>query len=326
MKDSKDISRRDVVAASSAMLLPFGMACDAHAQTQPPQPGTQAAPGAPGPGAPGAPGPGAPNMVRALQGEFFYPTEGSNKPMGVGKGIHPGRVSWVHNPEVTTWDGETGEWWDDANTNGPLVERMVSKALQDLSGKPTDKEAWDALFRHFNQTRHASNAGYQPGEKITIKFNSNYDRKKESWPAKKGMCSPHVINALVVQLVKVAGVPGKDITIYDVANGRYIGDPIYNRIRANEDPAFRDITFMCNPNMAGEGRIAPVPDKTDPLRFSNPEIATTLHPVLRVPSVVVEAKYRINLAVWRAHEVAGVIYKFLIRSNKHDCYTCKRDH
>ena len=145
MKDSKDISRRDVVAASSAVLLPFGMACDAHAQAQPPQPAQPGTQGAPGQVAPGAPGPGAPNMVRALQGEFFYPSEGSNKPMGVGKGIHPGRVSWVHNPEVTTWDGKTGEWWDDANTNGPLVERMVSKALQDLSGKKTDKEAWDAL-------------------------------------------------------------------------------------------------------------------------------------------------------------------------------------
>jgi hypothetical protein len=183
---------------------------------------------------------------------------------------------------------------------------MVSKALQNLSGKTSDKAAWDALFRYFNQTRHATDAGYKPGEKLTIKFNSNYDHKKDNWAAatKKGMCSPHTINALVKQLVNVAGVPGKDITIYDVADGRYIGDPIYNRIRANGG-AFEDITFMCNTKMAGEGRIAPEADTTEPLRFSNAEIGTALHPILRVPTRVVEARYRINLANWRAHEVAG---------------------
>ena len=308
----RNISRRDVMAASAgAALLPLAVTCNASAQAQAPQPPQAAPQGPPRPGAPGAPGAPGPGMIppgfRPLQGEFFYPSEGSNKPMGVGRGIHPGRVSWVHNPEVATWDGKTGEWWDDANTNGPLVERMVSKTLQNLSGGKNDKEAWDALFRYFNKTRNGADAGYKPGEKITIKFNSNYDHKKDNWAAatKKGMCSPHVINALVRQLVNVAGVPGRDITIYDVANGRYIGDPIYNRIRANGD-AFRDITFMCNTGMAGEGRIAPIPDSTDPLHFSDPEIAKTLHPILRVPTLVVEAKYRINLANWRAHEVAGV--------------------
>jgi uncharacterized protein (DUF362 family) len=295
-----------MAASAGAALLPLAVTCDASAQAQAQQPPQPAQQGPPQPGAPVAPAPGVPPGFRPLQGEFFYPSEGSNKPLGVGRGIYPGRVSWVHNPEVATWDGKTGEWWDDANTNGPLVERMVSKTLQNLSGKQTDKEAWDALFRHFNQTRHGADAGYTPGEKISIKFNSNYDRKKEGWPTKKGMSSPHAINALVVQLVKNAGVPGKDITIYDVADGRYIGDPIYNRIRANDDPTFRDITFMCNPKMASNGRIAPIPDQTDPLRFSNPEIAKVLHPVIRVPSLVAEAKYRINLAVWRAHEVAGV--------------------
>lgn len=103
---------------------------------------------------------------------LFVP-EGANRPIGVGKGIYPGRVAWVHNPEVATWDGKTGEWRDDANTNEGIVERMMSKSLQGLAGKKTDKEAWDALFRHFNKTRHNSDAGYKPGEKITIKMNSN---------------------------------------------------------------------------------------------------------------------------------------------------------
>jgi hypothetical protein len=241
---------------------------------------------------------------------FFVP-EGANKPMGVGKGIHPGRVVWVHNPEVATWDGKTGEWWDDANTNGPLIERMVSKSLQGLAGKKTDKEAWDSLFRHFNKMRHSSDAGYKPGEKITIKINCNRDMSTTGdWSApvstRKGMTSPHVVNALIRQLVNVAGVPGADITIYDVASRRYIGDPIYKRILANPSPTFRDITFMVNTDTAGNGRIAPIPDKTDPLHWSDPELAKAINPIICVPTLVAEAKYRINMCVWRAHDIAAV--------------------
>jgi uncharacterized protein (DUF362 family) len=291
MDTPKQISRRDVVAASGAVLLPLGIACDASAQTQPAQQ---------------TPGRAAQAGARPPQGEFFYPGEGSNKSLGIGKGIHPGRVSWVHNPEACTWDGKTGEWWDDAGTNGPLVERMFSRTLQNIAGQKNDKASWDALFRHFNQARYGTQGGYKPGEKITIKINCNFDKKKEGWPTRKGMTSPHLVNALIAQLIKVAGVPGKDITLYDVADGRYIGDPIYERIRANQGAAFQDVTFMCNTHMAGNGRVPPIPDETDPLRFSNEELARTLHPRLRVPTLVAEARYRINLACWRSHDVAGV--------------------
>ena len=231
--------------------------------------------------------------------------------MGAGKGIYPGRVAWVHNPEVATWDGKTGEWWDDANTNEAIVERMMSKSLQSLAGKKTDKEAWDALFRHFNKTRHNSDAGYRRGEKISIKINCNRDQYPAAgWThpmvTGKGMASPHMVNALIRQLVNVAGVPGEDITLYDVASGRYIGDPIYKRILANPNPSFRDITFLVNTDKAGNGRVPPIPDKSDPLRWSDPGLAKALNPIVCVPTLVVEAKYRINMCVWRAHGIAAV--------------------
>ena len=302
MSDSRKISRRQAVVASGAALLPVGMACEAMAQAPP-----QGTPGRAGPPS-GMPKP-APS-VRLEQTPLFEP-EGANKPMGVGKGIHPGRVAWVHNPEVATWDGKTGEWWDDENTNEEVVEHMMSKSLQGLGGTKTDKEAWDALFRHFNKTRHNTDAGYKPGEKITIKINCNRDQfPDEGWThprvTRKGMASPHVVNALVRQLVNVAGVPGEDITLYDVASGRYIGDPIYKRILANPGPTFQDIKFMVNTDRAVNGRIPPIPDQTDPLHWSNPELAETINPIVCVPTLVVEAKYRINMCVWRAHDIAAV--------------------
>ena len=118
------------------------------------------------------------------------------------------------------------------------------------------------------------------------------------------MASPHVVNALIRQLVNVAGVPAEDITLYDVASGRYISDPIYKRILAN-GPDFHDITFLVNTDKAGNGRIGPIPDMSDPLRWSDPELAKALNPIVCVPTLVAEAKYRINMCVWRAHGIAA---------------------
>jgi hypothetical protein len=113
------------------------------------------------------------------QADPFKPTDEANSPMGVAKGIHPGRVVWVQDAKATSWDGTTGHWWDDANTDQKVVHGMTSKMVQDLTGRKNDKQAWDALFRSFNETRKLGNSGYRPGEKIAIKINCNQDRAPE---------------------------------------------------------------------------------------------------------------------------------------------------
>ena len=97
--------------------------------------------------------PFAQQQIRAGSGKtttddppFKTPAEPPNTPMGVGKGIHPGRVAWAHEPKVATWDGKTGNWWDDASTDPRLVDAMLSGDLRSLTGERTDKEAWRALF------------------------------------------------------------------------------------------------------------------------------------------------------------------------------------
>ncbi len=37
--------------------------------------------------------------------EPFKPGDAPNSPIGVGKGIYPGRVVWAHEPGATRWDG-----------------------------------------------------------------------------------------------------------------------------------------------------------------------------------------------------------------------------
>lgn len=226
--------------------------------------------------------------------EAFTPSEPPNQPMGVGKGIHPGRVVWAYDPEAARWDGQTGQWWDDANTDAGRVDQMVSGSVRSLAGRRTDQQAWAALFRHFNETRGLGKNGYRRGEKVAVKINANQDRGGE-WGAARGMPSPHVVYALVAQLVTAAGVPAEDITVYDAS--RYIGDPIYKKVKAS----FPGVQFVVTPALAKEGRMAAAPDPANPVRFADPALREA-----QLPQCVTAAKYLINLALLRPHTLFGV--------------------
>ncbi|MHC1764841.1 MAG: DUF362 domain-containing protein [Verrucomicrobiia bacterium] len=226
---------------------------------------------------------------------LFLPSEPVNSPMGKGKGIHPGRVVWVHNPDATSWDGSSGNWWDDQNTDPKAAAVMVSSAIKGLTGKPTDAEAWNALFRHFNQTRGFGDAGYKAPENVAIKLNMNQDSGGALKP-NAGMPSPQVVYALVHQLIKAAGVPGSAITVFD--SSRYIGDFIYERIKSNPDPQFQAVTFVVSPKSAKNGRLAATPDLGHPLKTK----AGTAY----FPECVTQSKYLINLALLRAHSLCGI--------------------
>jgi L-ascorbate metabolism protein UlaG (beta-lactamase superfamily) len=234
-------------------------------------------------------------------GAAFVPSDPPNSPIGVGKGIHPGRVVWVHDPESTSWNGTTGAWWDDANVNQQVVDTMVSQSLRALTGASGDAAAWDALFRHFNHTRNLGDLGYQPGEKVVIKINMNQD-SGGTWNSRAGMPSPQMIHSLLEQLIHVAGVPGSAITLYDAS--RYIGDPIYNKVRGNPDPEFQSVQFVCNATR--NGRTAATQDLAHPIRFADPSVpgGGRAYP----PRVVTEAKYLINMALLRAHSLFGVTF------------------
>ena len=225
----------------------------------------------------------------------FTPSEQANSPMGTAKGINPGRVVWIRDPDATGWDGSTGSWWDDNNSDQKTVDAMISRAIQGLTGRPSDSQAWDALFKYFNKSRGMGEMGYRKPEKIAIKLNMNQDRRAD-WTPDIGNPSPHVIYSLVRQLINNAGVPGSAITLFDAS--RSIGDPIYNKIRGNPDADFQSVRFVVSPDRAGSGRIAAVHDTGNPLHTR----AGTAY----LPKCVTEAKYLINLALMRAHTLFGV--------------------
>jgi hypothetical protein len=263
----------------------------------------------------------------------FKPTDAANSPIGVAKGIHPGRVVWVQDAKATSWDGVTGHWWDDTNTDQKVVHGMTSRMVLDLTGRKNEKQAWDALFRSFNETRKLGNSGYRPGEVIAIKVNCNQDRVAE-WGAPQaqggpppgrggpqaagkggppagarvatsrvlnGLPSPHAVVALVTQLIEKAGVRGEDIMIYDVTGGRNVGQPIFTRIRANSNPQFQAVKFLVGTDFDEGGRLSATPDMANPIQFSKADV-----PVGYLAAQVNAAKYLINMALLRPHGMAGV--------------------
>ncbi|MFB3777800.1 MAG: DUF362 domain-containing protein [Bryobacteraceae bacterium] len=282
--------------------------------------------------------------------EPFKPSEAPNSPIGEAKGIHPGRVVWVRDAKAASWDGKTGFWWDDANTDQRVVDRMTSRLLLDLTGQKNEKQAWDALFRHFNETHKRGNSGYRRGERIAIKINGNQDRGPDwtnmvrSFPGgrgpgggapaggplpggmppggglppggpaveggrgggpprgpQNGLASPHVISALVSQLINVAGVAGEDIMIYEALDNHNVGQPIFTKIRSNSGRDFQAVKFLAGNDFGHGGRINPTVDKANPVRFSKEGVPTAY-----IPREVVESTYLINLALLRAHTMAGV--------------------
>ena len=93
-------------------------------------------------------------------------------PLGVGRGVIPGRVTWAHDPAAVTWDG-TGSWWTDVNNNQSVIDRMVSRSICALTNQKSDAQAWNSIFHYFNRTHGRGDAGYKAGEKIVIKANLN---------------------------------------------------------------------------------------------------------------------------------------------------------
>ena len=219
----------------------------------------------------------------------------ANSPIGDAKGIHPGRVVWIRDSDATSWDGSTGNWWDDGNTDQRMVDSMVSEAIQRLTGESSDSKAWEALFRYFNKSRGFGDVSYQESEKIAIKINMNQDGRGD-WKPDVGNPSPHVIRSLVDQLVNKAGVPGSAITIYDAT--RYVGDPIYHKINNDPDAEFQKVSFVVTPDRAQDGRLAASYDTSNALYTK----AGTVY----LPQSVTQAKYLINLALMRAHSLFGV--------------------
>ncbi len=215
--------------------------------------------------------------------------EAPNTPMGTGQGIFPGRVVWVR--DTTAVDQTSADDYVSliAHTNQTVVNNMVSKAVQDLTGTTSDSAAWNALFHNFNRTRGRGDVGYMAGEKIVIKINLN-----NSGGGPPVDCSPEIVFAVLNQLVNVVGVAQADIGFGDP--GRTVSNVIWNVIH----PTFPNVKEWGDNADGITGRTPIVQSTNIEFHSSDGQIDN------RLPQCYVDATYMINIPVFKQHHRAGI--------------------
>ena len=216
---------------------------------------------------------------------------GVNKPIGEGRGIHPGRVAWIHSPGVATWDGHTGLWVEDRWNDQQKADAMITEAVMQLTGEANAQKGWQALFKHFNKEHGKGNRGYKKGETITVKLNLNNALTHRDTIELNS--SPFVTLALVRSMIKDGGIREQDIILCEPS--RTITDSIYNKVH-REFPQVRFID-----NIGGEGREK-CEYYPDMITYSqdNGNLARGL------AKCIVDADYLINSSLLKTHVGPGV--------------------
>jgi hypothetical protein len=235
------------------------------------------------------------NRTRLFFGEFNAQSPklfvGPNEPIGEGRGIYPGRVAWVHSPGVAKWDGHTGLWVKDCWNDQAKADAMVPEAVMQLTGEPTPKKAWKALFCHFNKTHGRGNRGYKKGEMIAVKLNMNNAITHHDTIELNS--SPFVTLALVRSMVNDGGVREQDIVLCEPS--RAITDSIYNKVHR----AFPRVRMIDNIGGDGREKCEYYPEQIV-YSVDNGKMARGL------AKCIVDADYLINSALLKTHSGPGV--------------------
>ncbi|MGE5810797.1 MAG: T9SS type A sorting domain-containing protein [Ignavibacteria bacterium] len=267
-------------------------------------------------------------------------TPPSHLPFGVAKGIYPGRVVWIHDPEATNenctlsqnYDGTTNEsddgWFLKKNNNQEVIDAMLSKALQALTGEISDTAAWNAIFMYYNGSKGKGEVGYNSEEKIFIKTNStsswagNFNTNNLSKTDSRNNpyfniseTSPQVVLSVLRQLIDTLGVPQSNI---------YIGDPmkhIYKHLYDMWNAEYPDVHYLDHDaTYSGLGREQAAAGDNEVIFYSDSgKILRTnvwgpwnpngpFNPAYndRIYQIFEDADYIINIPMLKGHRRAGI--------------------
>jgi hypothetical protein len=245
--------------------------------------------------------------------------ESPNSPMGIAKGILPGRVVWVHNPDATNENCVPNSWghaWFlTENMDQAVVDRMLSTALDSLTGQTSDSAAWSMIFQFHNLARGKGPVNYAQGEKIFIKINAtstwgsggsgdNYNSTDLSARNSSyyGVSETSVASVLAVlrQLVNVVGVADTDI---------YVGDPlkhIYKHLYDVWHAEFPNVHYLDYSGHTNIGREKVVASTTSKITYSDKGAVMTSAVSDYLYTIFENAEYMINIPMMKGHQRGGV--------------------
>ena len=243
----------------------------------------------------------------------FVDPLGPNQPIGEAKGILPGRVVWIHNPDATNEHCIPDEWGDgyflDKNADQDIVDEMLRTAILSVTGDTTEEAAWATIFTYFNATHDKGEIGYSAGEKIFIKVNAVH-----AWTTNPDLSirndgnygnvdtSPQVILSVLRQLINKAGVPEDAI---------YIGDPytqIFKHIHDKLSAEFPDVHYMSKSDVVNREQLQLT--NTDSLKYSDRgtvllDFDIDAHQFF---DCIVNADYVLSLPAIKGHRWGGVTF------------------
>ena len=101
--------------------------------------------------------------IVSLPSLYSWADNPPHSPIGVAKGIFPGRVAWVHAPGAVNWDGYNSpeHWYESNHCDQATVALMLSKAVQSVGGASSDAAAWEAIFNYYNQAHGNGNGRFR---------------------------------------------------------------------------------------------------------------------------------------------------------------------
>ena len=243
------------------------------------------------------------------------PADSANHPIGIAKGIFPGRVVWAHNPDAVNQncvvDKPGHGWVKRENMDQIAVDKMLSAALDSLTGQTSDSAAWSAIFRYYNLAHGKGAVDYQEGEKIFIKTNAtsamHVDPADLTSTSYYGVSETSMASVLAVlrQLVNVVGVTQSDI---------YVGDPIKHIYKHLYDvwyQEFPEVHYLDHNDYSYLGREQAIPSTTAKITYSDE--GTVLKTSSGDPvysdylyQIFEDAEYLINIPMLKGHQRAGM--------------------
>lgn len=236
---------------------------------------------------------------------YNYAPKVRNVPMGLPRGIYPGRVVWARDARAAHWSGELGSttdsWWTDGSTDQDRVDAMLSSSLCSLTGAPTTEDAWKKIFKYYQErTGQPRTTGYSAGEVVAVKVNLN--NSSPSGFKHVVNVSPQVALAMVRQLVNHAHVRPVDIIIYDARRG------IYPAMLSKIWREFRDVRFVqwdapANPQPInpGYGNYHGLEKAQWVEGVSYSLHQDQYHDAKLIPQQIKDATYLVNVALLKAH-------------------------
>lgn len=260
------------------------------------------------------------NAIQSAQVKMG-PDDGPNQPIGEAKGIYPGRVVWVWNPDATNEkfehnDFATYDWYFSAhNNNSEVIGKMFRDGILKLTGEKNAKKAWESTFRFFNAKKHNQKRGYEAGEKVFIKINQGQSRwvlvqqdKDNGFFLPKTLAAgqerrtsnfvpteqgPYVVLEVLRELINDAGIPQESISIGDPMC------PIWGHNYEVWAKEFPNVKYL-DKNTTNFGRTLVKVSEKELVFYSDKTNKDKLYDVIE------EADYLINMTNFKSHMIAGI--------------------